>query len=198
MPENLDPERWLLLVRHASVTIDPTHAAHTWPLSANGRSQAHQFAHHLAQHLPAPVSHVLTSTEAKAAETGQILADTWGCGWETAVNLHEHSRHQVPYLGQAEFDTAVAHFFAHPDDLVLGEETAQQATDRFSYALQAIITTHPQQKLAIVSHGTVLTLWLCRHNPHLHPFPLWHSLTLPWAVLVSLPDGQVVKKFNFS
>ena len=168
----------LILVRHSAVVQDPATPSSEWRLSEHGRSLATRLAPKL---LPFTPTRVITSEEPKAAETGQLIAVALGLPWHTAPGLHEHERPYVPYFATVEeFESAVARFFARPDELVFGSETANQALARMETAVAAQRAAYPADTLILVTHGTVLTLLLCRHNPQLDPFTFWRSLTLPW------------------
>ncbi|MCB8968313.1 MAG: histidine phosphatase family protein [Ardenticatenaceae bacterium] len=175
----------LLFVRHAAVTRNPAQASHSWSLSANGRFQAAQLAPQLTAHQP---TRIITSEETKAQETGQIIAQNLGLPWGTAPGLQEHDRHGAPYIARHEdFVTAVSQLFTHPNKLVFGNETAQAARERMETAVQQQLATYPNDTLIIVTHGTILTLFLCQHNPHLNPITFWQNLPLPWVGIVTLP-----------
>jgi len=81
----------------------------------------------------------------------------------------------------------VAAFFSSPNALVLGRETANQAHARFSTAVNAAMAQFPGQSIAIVSHGTVITLFASRLLG-LPPVPFWRRLGLPSLVALSWPD----------
>lgn len=166
----------LFLIRHANVVRDPAIPSHEWRLSENGRSRTIALAHKLATR----PTRLITSSEAKASETGQILADVWGIPCTTAPNLHEHDRRGAPYLASPiEFKNLVAEFFARPDELIFGNETAVQALARFRTAVTTQIEKYPTDSLGIVSHGTVMTLYISSLNPALDPFTFWQALTMP-------------------
>ncbi len=168
----------MIFVRHSAVVQQPDVPAHEWPLSENGRFLAAQLAPQLHPHQP---QRIITSPEPKAAETGQIIAAALGLPWHTASGLQEHDRRGVPYLAtREEFETAVTRFFAHPDQLVFGNETANEALERMETAVAAQRAAYPRDTLILVTHGTVLTLYCCRRSPHLDPLTFWRSLTLPW------------------
>jgi broad specificity phosphatase PhoE len=181
----------LILVRHAAVYVDPSIPSHEWPLTVDGRSTTHQLAHQLKPYQP---SRIITSEEAKAQATGAALADVLHLPTKTAPNLHEHDRRGVPYFeSKADFETAVTNFFARPDELVFGGETAVQATTRITQAINHQLEVNESANLAIVSHGTVLTLFICQHNPTLSPMQFWQLLTLPCAFILTLPEMQLAK-----
>ncbi|NHZ71845.1 MAG: hypothetical protein GWP17_02015 [Aquificales bacterium] len=166
----------IFLIRHANVIRDPAVSSHEWQLSANGRSRTKQLAHTLTNH----PTRLVTSTEAKAAETGQILADIWGIPCTTAPNLHEHDRRGVPYQpNQAEFESKIANFLARPDELIYGNETAVQALVRFKTAVALQLEQYPTDTLGIVAHGTVITLLMSHYNPALTPLTFWQNLSMP-------------------
>ncbi len=182
----------LLFVRHSAVEIDANVPSREWGLSVNGRLLIQQLAPQIASHTP---TRIITSTENKAIETGQIIADALNIPWQTAPNLHEHERSKVRYFESREdFETAVARFFAQPDELVFGDETANQARNRFDTAVHTLIAQYPTDTLAIVTHGTVLTLFLSHHNPQLAPFAFWRNLPLPCKVVVSIPAMTLENK----
>ena len=183
--------RTLILIRHSAVKSDPGKPAHEWALSAEGRSRCYELAAELERYDPAVF---VTSAEPKAVETGRLLAEALDRPWTTAAGLHEHERRSTPYFDDpAAFETAVAQFFARPGELVLGEETAAQARSRFISAVDAVLTDYPTGKVAIVAHGTVITLFLSHYNPHLEPFSLWRGLTLPCYFVVSAPGMRLVE-----
>jgi broad specificity phosphatase PhoE len=177
--------RKLIFIRHSAVQIDPALPAREWRLSADGRLLAQQLAPQIASHNP---TRIITSVENKAIATGQIIAETLDIPWQTAPNLHEHERRSTPYFAsKADFETAVARFFAQPDQLVFGDETANQAFERFDTAVRQLIAQHPTDILAIVAHGTVLTLFLAHYN-QFAPFPFWQKIKLPDYFVVAWPD----------
>ncbi len=175
----------LILVRHSAVEIDKYRPSKEWRLSENGRSLAQHLAPRIANYNP---TRIIASVEPKASETGQIIADALGIPWQTAPNLHEHERSKAPYFERKEdFLTAVSHFFAQPDELVFGDETANQARVRFDTAVRRLLTNHPTDTLAIVAHGTILTLFVAHYNKF-PPFPFWKRIKLPDFFVVNLPD----------
>jgi broad specificity phosphatase PhoE len=130
---------------------------------------------------------LLSSNEPKAVETAQLVAAQLDLHAEIAPRLHEHDRSNLPYLPAEEFQTLIADFFRRPSNLVMGRETAHQARDRFSNAVQRLITERPRGNIAIVAHGTVITLFVAEHAG-IEPYAFWQCLGLPSFVVLSLPD----------
>ena len=182
----------LILIRHSVVLVDPTIPAAQWQLSANGRFRCHQLADQLRLYQP---TRFITSDEAKAVETGQIMAAQLGLPCTIGADLHEHNRAGLPFFeDKAAWATAVSHFFAHPDQSVLGEETAVQARQRLARAIARQQQQYPQDKLALVSHGRILTAFISGHNTAVDPFPFWQSLTLPCAFILDATSYQLQER----
>jgi broad specificity phosphatase PhoE len=179
----------LLLIKHSLPVIDLTVPAAQWSLSDEGRWRCVALAQQVAAYAPEAV---VCSQEPKASETGRLLAEQLDIPWFTAANLHEHER-PGPGLGSRQtFETEVAKFFAHPQELVLGAETAHQAQRRFTSALNDVLTKNPDQTLAIVAHGTVISLFMAEKTG-IRAFSLWKRLGLPSVVVLSLPDFKLKK-----
>ena len=117
----------LILIRHSQSQPQPDHPASQWPLTEEGARRCLALAERLAAYAPAVI---VTSRERKAAETGVLGAAQLGIPAIMADGLHEHLREHVGWLPNPAFEQAVAAFFAHPNELVFGEETAAQAGAR--------------------------------------------------------------------
>jgi broad specificity phosphatase PhoE len=183
-------EHRLILVRHSLPEFITGVPASQWRLSDEGRRRCQSLAQCLAAYEPTAI---ISSQEPKAIETGQICAGLLDLPFETAAGLHEHQRGVVHDLGsRKEFEAQIGHFFAQPGRLVFGGETADQAHARFSRAIAAVLAQHPAGTPAIVSHGTVMTLFITR-VVNRDPLPFWKSLGLPAFAILSLPERSLVK-----
>jgi broad specificity phosphatase PhoE len=183
-------ERKLVLVRHSLPEFVVGLPASEWQLSDEGRRRCQRLADRLATY---DLTAVITSTEPKAVETGQIVADSLSLPLETAPGLHEHERGVVTSTrGQGAFQAQVSRLFERPDELVFGIETADQSHARFATAVAAAIERHPHGNLAIVAHGTVITLFIARAAA-LDPVLFWKSLGLPSFAVLSLPDLHLLE-----
>ena len=168
----------LLLIKHALPEIRQGVPASQWHLSSEGRKRARLLAPQLAGYR---LQRIYSSQEPKAAETAEILASELKLPFRTAPNLHEHLRPVDPNFDQQIFEAAVADFFARPDELVFGSETADQAHEQFRTAVESVVDANPAQNLAIVAHGTVISLFVWRACG-IKPLALWKSLGLPSCV----------------
>ena len=179
----------LLLIRHSQSQQEPERPASQWPLTAEGRRRCIALADRLAAYAP---DVIVTSRERKASETGTLVAAQLGLPIQMADGLHEHQREHVGWLSNQEFEPTVVAFFTRPDELVFGEETADQAGARFNAAVRDVIASYPGQNVAIVAHGTVITLFVAQHAG-MAPLPFWKRLGMPVMVVFSLPELRLLE-----
>ena len=180
--------RRLFLVRHSLPDLDRGALRSEWHLSVEGERRCGPLADALSDASP---QFIASSVEPKAVQTAQIIAERFGKPHRAFDGLHEHDRSNVEFLPAEDFDPAVASFFQSPDELVLGKETASQAQERFSAAAQTIIEDSPEGDIVIVSHGTVMALYVARWAG-IPALPLWRRLGLPSFVALSLPEFEIV------
>ena len=180
--------RRLFLVRHSLPDLDRGALRSEWHLSVEGKRRCGPLADALSGASP---QFIASSVEPKAVQTAQIIAERLGKPHRAFDGLHEHDRSNVEFLPAEEFDPAVASFFQSPNELVLGKETASQAQERFSAAVQTIIEDSPEGDIVIVSHGTVMALYVARWAG-IPALPLWRRLGLPSFVALSLPEFEIV------
>lgn len=147
------------LITHPDVIIDPAVPIPTWPLSQRGRERMKGL---LAQPWIGRIGSVHCSSERKATDGAQILAEHLSMGCEVIEELGEIDRSSTGYLPPEEHRATVDLFFAHPGRSVRGWETADAAQRRIVRAMDAIIEADEGSgDIAVVWHGTVGTLYLC-------------------------------------
>lgn len=180
---------FLVLVKHSIPEIIPGRPACEWRLSLPGRQRCSALAAALQAYTP---DLLVSSMEPKAQETAEITAHLLGKPTYAAPGLHEHERRTVAWQDRAQFELNVANFFQYPDQLVMGEETANQAYQRFKHALDGLLAHYSGRNFAVVAHGTVITL-IASRVANMEPFPLWRQLGLPGVVVLSHPDLELVR-----
>jgi len=169
--------------------IQPDTPASDWRLGALGRRRSELVAARLQDLSP---SVVWCSREPKAVETAEIVAASFGVPVQVADGLEEHHRHNVPfYPTPDEFESAVERFFCNPGRLVLGSETAEQARDRMSAAIDDIVESDQQDSI-VVTHGTVMTLYVAS-IVDVAPMCFWRRLGLPSYVVLGLPGNHILQ-----
>ena len=181
--------RKLLLIKHARPEVIPTVPAHEWHLGEQGKELSRKLGQRL---LPYNLKQVLSSEEPKAVETAQIVAAQLSIPSIAVPGLQEHDRSNVPQMEPRVFQSAVAQFFQKPARLVLGRETAEEVYERFEEAMRRLLTTYTDGDLAVVSHGTVIALYLYK-QAKLNPYHIWRDLALPSYVVLSLDDFKVLE-----
>ena len=184
--------RRLILIRHSQTKQQANVNSHDWQLTDEGRKRCQLLAEELR---PYAIDRVITSEEPKAALTGQLVEEVLAVPCETAPNLHETKRETVGYFErEADFKASVQAAMAEPDKLLFGEETFTAARERFSQQIETLLVLYPGETLAVVTHGTVLSLYLA-HLSEQDMIALWNSLDMPAyaVIMVSLAQKQVIK-----
>jgi broad specificity phosphatase PhoE len=128
------------------------------------------------------VTRIYSSVEPKALETAALVAMRLGLALEPHLNLHENDRTGLDFLGENQLHSRIQEFFNKPDEITIGVETANSARERFTRSIIDIVA-HDHQCVAVVTHGTVLTLFAAHYNA-LVPFDLWLRLGLPSYVVL--------------
>lgn len=172
--------RKLLLIRHSQSAVTPDLAPSRWPLSEEGRRLCRPFAPVIAGWKP---TIIITSEEEKALETGLLIGQALRLPVESRPGLHEHVRPAFQQPDSPEvFRNKVARLFDHPEDLVFGEETASQALARFESAVMDVLGSCAGT-VGIVTHGTVMALFVGKHNS-VDVTSFWRSLAMPHLIVL--------------
>ena len=176
--------RKLILIKHAMPQIREDVASKHWLLSDDGRAAAGRLGERLSVFAPRAVA---ASTEPKARETGEIIAKALGLPLAVDEGFVETKRETVGWLTREGVEAGIARFFAEPSSQVYGEETADEAYERFSAALDRHADVSP---LVVACHGTVISLYLSRRIGA-DAMDIWRSLKLPHALVLG-PEDQVL------
>ena len=129
-------------------------------------------------------------------ETAQIAGRALGLAPGARDGLEEQHRDGVPLMDDASFHRAVERALREPDRLSLGEETASQAEARFASALEALLEEGGSSRPAVVSHGTVVSLYAAR-VAGVDALELWRRLGMPACVTLTYPGpelGEVIEE----
>ena len=178
----------LILIKHAAPEVVPGVSSEQWRLSERGRASCAALAEALRAHGPTVIT---SSEEPKASETAELVAKQLGIEWTSAKDLHEHDRRGVPHMRSGEFISHVELMLRKRDQRVLGNESADEALRRFRGAVRDLLGQHPDETVAVVSHGTVIALYVAEHTEDHTSFELWRKLGLPSLVVLSRPELRV-------
>lgn len=152
----------LIFITHPEVIVVPDVPVTRWRLSPEGIARMRRFAD---GPVPAGVTAVWASAEAKAIEAAGILAARLGLGISVDPDLGENDRSATGFLPPDAFEAVADQFFAQPHESVRGWERAADAQARVRKAVDRIVAGHAGQgDLAIVAHGAVGTLLWCSYR----------------------------------
>lgn len=185
---------YLILVKHSLPEIQESLPAREWKLSEEGRLRAGRLAEQLIQYHP---EIIISSTEPKAAETAQIISEKLHTKYQIVDGLHEHDRSSTPYLSRDHFENSVRELFANPDELVFGNETADEAYERFARAAYSILESFPHKTIVIVAHGTVISLFVSRLTA-MSVLSLWQELGLPSFLVMDMQSNTLLATENLA
>jgi broad specificity phosphatase PhoE len=185
-------KKYLILVKHSLPKVVASLPANEWNLSDDGRTRAGRLAEQLRSFEP---DVIVSSEEPKAKETAEIVSRLLQLELQIVPNLYEHDRSNISYLSRDQFQTSVREFFQKPDQLVFGKETADQAHARFYRAVHSILNEHRNKTIVIVSHGTVISLFVSRLTGS-SDFEIWNMLGLPSFIAMDLHSNTLMVRNN--
>lgn len=185
-------KKYLILIKHSLPEIVKNVPAHEWKLSANGRVRAQRLAERLISYQPEVI---VSSVEPKAQQTAEIIASECELENHIVENLHEHHRNKTTFLSKDEFQESVRVFFEKPNTLVFGDETANDCHTRFNRAVRSVLNDYGDKTIAIVAHGTVISLFVSRLTG-ISDFFLWNELGLPSFIVLDMDLKLIIAKEN--
>ena len=112
--------------------------------------------------LGSKITSIYSSTEQKAVDCANILAEHLSLPFVQVRKLGENDRSSTGFLPPDEFELMANEFFANPKLSIRGWERAVDAQQRVASAVEQILENHHAPGIvAIVSHGAVGTLLYC-------------------------------------
>ena len=177
----------LYLIRHARTQMIED-APERWPLSEEGQREASALSH---QDFWREVAYIFSSPEPKALQTAEPAARRWGIPLVTADDLRELHRPQlVP-----DYQMAVARLLADPEASIAGMEPAAQAAERITRCIEELVVAHPEQTLAVVSHGLVLTLFLAQLENRWPTVTEWRAVPFTGLIVMDTNTWRPIKNW---
>lgn len=179
-------ETTFLLIRHGESewnALQKIQGQIDIPLSAKGLLQSEQIANLLVLNHP-DITSIHSSDLTRAHATAENLAKKLGLDFVQHSSLREIGRgaaEGLTYIGKKEVYDSLAQELneKYPDrkdrwkvSEVPGSETYEQAAFRIRSTLEEIGHDHPQEKIAIITHGALIEVFLvdigeCETNLHL-------------------------------
>ena len=152
--------RAIYFVTHPNVIISRDVPVPEWPLSELGRAR---MTRGLDQPWVKDVTSVYSSTERKAIDGAQIMAQHLALAFKQVPELGENDRSSTGFLPPSEFEAVADEFFAKPDVSIRGWERAVDAQSRIVEAVQRLVASDQTAgAIAIISHGAVGALLSCK------------------------------------
>jgi broad specificity phosphatase PhoE len=183
---------YLYLVRHPRTHVDPMRQPHEWELSEQGRAQAQALGE-------APfwkgVQSLYSSNQPKAIEAAKIVATRHDLTVIPMAGLAEVGRGPEVYSSAADYNGIMERFFTQPDRSVSGWESSTSALARFQVAVRQILDQRVTGSVAILSHGTILTLYTAMLDGEAPNLARWHSIGFATVATVDIETMQIVKTF---
>jgi broad specificity phosphatase PhoE len=157
----------VFFITHPDVVIDPGVPVAEWPLNERGRARMQAMK---SRSWTRGMRRIFASSERKARDAAQILADALGLGsYSIIAALGENDRSATGFLPKDEFEATADAFFAQPHRSIRGWEPAATAQARIVSAFeQALSQIREAADIAIVGHGGTGTLLYC----HLAGLPI--------------------------
>jgi len=180
----------LIVVRHSVSEQEPGKSSHEWGLTDEGHARLTLLAEQVEKY---KLTHIYAGPEPKMELTGQGLATALGIPCTTDNHLHETRRDTAPYFENVEqFREAIKAAIDEPHALLYGEETFEDAYDRFDKRVNDLATLHEGKSFGVVTGGTVIALFVNR-KAGLDTYKVWRSLTMPCYAVFTLPDLAFVE-----
>ncbi|MFT7649139.1 MAG: broad specificity phosphatase PhoE [Candidatus Poriferisodalaceae bacterium] len=150
----------LRYISHPAVNIDPDVPVPDWGLSPEGQLQAEAM---LEQPWVASITRIISSSERKALEAAEVLANYLELEVEIRPETGETDRSSTGYVSDKRHEALADQFFASPTESAEGWETALDAQLRMVDALRDLIRRPPRNEtrlgdVAVIGHGGVGTL----------------------------------------
>jgi len=183
--------RRLVLVRHAQARLDPELPPRSWELTAEGREAAEALAR---LGLFAGVEAVVTSPEPKARDTAEPIARAAGVELSVERDLREAERGASPVDDRVGFVARVDTWLAGA--AVPGWEARDAAAPRIVACIERLLA-ESSGDLVLVSHGTVLSLYLAwlRGQERVDLLE-WETIPLPALAVVDPVARTIVESWQ--
>ena len=170
----------VVLIRHAEPFVEISTPGSQWRLTLEGKDNAGVLGARVVG--SSPIAHVWASPERKARETAEHAFPSAAA--RVREQLGEVTKPWYPTTD--ELTQAVASYLR--GDVVEGWERREDVVARLAQ-LEADIG--PEERLAVVSHGVVLTVWLDHQGVLEDPFAFWSELRTPDAWELDLDEKSL-------
>ena len=168
------------MVRHGIAELGGDDGAR--PLMAEGVVQAKQVSDKIASLAPGLVA-IYCSPFRRAQQTLEPLAERLGLRIAVVDDLREKHMSDEPI---PDLPAARRQMWEDADFRLPGGETNGEAQVRATQAVKQIQAAHPNEAVAVVSHGTLMGLILNTYDPSFG-YEEWRAITMPDIFRVDVP-----------
>lgn len=113
----------------------------------------------------------------RAVDTLRVLAGNCGCEITMEEDLRERKLSEKD-LGKENFREAKQRVFLDPEFAFPGGESSVEAGKRAVAVLERILQQHAGEKVAIGTHGDIMTLMLNHYDPA-YGYEFWENTSMP-------------------
>lgn len=171
-----EPETRLYFVRHAHSAYEHGRELERG-LSAAGEAEARAICRRLEHE---GIERFVSSPYRRAIDTIRPLAEAAGQEIELYGDLRERLVSGEQDLGPEGFLEAKRRCYAERDYRPPGGESSEEAAARAVSVIRGLLREHPGRRIAIGTHGDILTLMLGTFDPSFG-YAFWQSLSMPDA-----------------
>lgn len=163
-----------VLIRHANTKAVANKYNPLWSLSEKGVVNATKLAPHP---LLADIELIYTSNQLKAIHTGIIVAEHLGVFLKQRDDLTELT--SLTNDWKEDYEGFIHAIYSGTIERHGNGESLAEATNRFTYALESIVTTESDKNvIGIVAHGNVLSLFASQFEDRT-ALEIHHQITMP-------------------
>jgi broad specificity phosphatase PhoE len=178
----------LYLVRHSESAVDPTRPPEEWDLTDRGRELAGRLA---ASQEWKRMAAIGVSREPKALLTADPIAKRWRRPLVTDGRFGEVTR---PFAGSSrEFEETVTEYLK--GRALPAWERISDAANRFEAALSDLRERHLGD-VAVVSHGTIMAVYLSRSLGIRFSGRDWSKIAMPDVCVVDIEARRILRDWG--
>ncbi len=171
------------LLRHAVTVKDPNKPVIEWDLTPDALIKINEY---ISEGKFDGITKIISSTESKAISTAKPILEYLNTNIfvnedqkitiETLEEFVEVKR-EKRFLTDEEFLDQKKRELTNLDQVENGVESANQALKRFESGVQKLEEQHLGENILIITHGTIMTLYLAKINHDLESvFARWEKL----------------------
>ena len=111
------------------------------------------------------------------------------------TGLAEVGRGPQVYSTAGDYNNILERFFSHPNRSVSDWESSDAALERFQATVEQILARHSGESIALLSHGTILTLYTAMLDKVPPTLARWHQIDFSSVAAVDIETMQMVTTF---